>query len=310
MNKLELFFVLIISLFTLFIPLMIYLIVRSGERCRKCGKKSLVPLSSPVARNAVTAMATKAQPVYVAAQSFRPKPLAVTPGFLYSMCRELGGLLRRYPLWCAAFALFLIAFIGWAYLQNENQAKTQPEVINHVATQEPEAIVKQRQHMQELAEASRQKEQSLLHTTPPKFRVFRARRNEIVSYVVAPETTDQQLKRLLWLFRGKVRSGNFKDIGITQPTAKQWDVYGYKSGMLVVFRGDKCANEPYVSLKGAEAGHLGACGYGEHDAAGYQWGINADPDKDSGDIRTKDSNLAVVFDYRDNWKPSGPTQIN
>jgi hypothetical protein len=117
-----------------------------------------------------------------------------------------------------------------------------------------------------------------------------------VSYVVAPETTDQQLKRLLWLFREKVRSGNFKDIGITQPTAKQWDVYGYKSGMLVVFRGDKCANEQYDP---------GACGYGEHDAAGYQWGINADPDKDSGDIRNKDGNSAVVFDYRDNWKPSG-----
>ena len=25
-------------------------------------------------------------------------------------------------------------------------------------------------------------------------------------------------------------------------------------------------NEPYVSLKEAEGGHLGACGYGEHDA--------------------------------------------
>jgi hypothetical protein len=149
--------------------------------------------------------------------------------------------------------------------------------------------------MEELAEANRKNEQSLLGTPPPNFRVFRARRDEIVSYIVIPETTDQQLKRLLWLFRQKVRSGKFNDIGITQPTSKQWGADGYKSGMLLVFRGDKCVNEPYVNL---------TCGYGEHDAAGYQWGINADPHKDSGDIRNKDGNSAIVFDYGDNWKPT------
>jgi hypothetical protein len=53
MNKFELLFVLIVSLFTFFIPLMIYLFVRSGERCRKCGKKALIPLNSPVARTAL-----------------------------------------------------------------------------------------------------------------------------------------------------------------------------------------------------------------------------------------------------------------
>lgn len=53
MNKFELIFVLIVSLFTLFIPLMIYLFVRSGNRCRRCGKKSLIPLTSPVAAAAL-----------------------------------------------------------------------------------------------------------------------------------------------------------------------------------------------------------------------------------------------------------------
>lgn len=49
MNKGELIFVIIVSLFTLFIPLMLYLFIRSGERCRFCGKKSLIPLNSPAA---------------------------------------------------------------------------------------------------------------------------------------------------------------------------------------------------------------------------------------------------------------------
>jgi len=46
-----------------------------------------------------------------------------------------------------------------------------------------------------------------------------------------------------------------------------------------------------------------------HDAAGYQWGIDGDPEKDSGDIRNQNGNSVVVFDYRDNWKPSGAIPI-
>ena len=49
----ELLFVLVISLFTLFVPLMIYLFVRSGERCEECKRKSLIPLDSPAARFAL-----------------------------------------------------------------------------------------------------------------------------------------------------------------------------------------------------------------------------------------------------------------
>jgi hypothetical protein len=49
----ELFFVLIVSIFTLFIPLMLYLFVRSGKRCRSCGKKTVIPVSSPVAHAAL-----------------------------------------------------------------------------------------------------------------------------------------------------------------------------------------------------------------------------------------------------------------
>lgn len=49
-SSLEVLFVLFISIFLLFIPLMIYLYLRSGKRCRVCGKKALVPLDSPAAQ--------------------------------------------------------------------------------------------------------------------------------------------------------------------------------------------------------------------------------------------------------------------
>ena len=99
--------------------------------------------------------------------------------------------------------------------------------------------------------------------------------------MVPTNTTDEELKNLLWFFRGKVRPGQFRDIGITGPTSKQWGEYGYKSGMLAIYRGTRCAGEEYVSLQAAAHGNLGPCGYGEHDDADYQWGINADPEKDS-----------------------------
>jgi hypothetical protein len=66
-DKFELIFVLIISIFFLFIPLMIYLLVRSGKRCRKCLKKSLIPLDSPVAWAALETTPDKAQPKSVPA---------------------------------------------------------------------------------------------------------------------------------------------------------------------------------------------------------------------------------------------------
>lgn len=52
-NIFEFLVVAVLSIFLLFIPLIIYLIVRSGRRCRKCGKKTLIPLGSPVARAAL-----------------------------------------------------------------------------------------------------------------------------------------------------------------------------------------------------------------------------------------------------------------
>jgi hypothetical protein len=128
---------------------------------------------------------------------------------------------------------------------------------------------------------------------PPKFHIYKFRLDEPTSIVVPVNTTDEQLKSLLWFFREKVRSCQFKDIGLMQATAKQWGNKGYLSGILVVYRGEKCANEEYVSK--------GPCGYGEHDDAAYQWGIEADPNKDSGSI-SMNGNDTTVFDYKDGWQ--------
>lgn len=131
---------------------------------------------------------------------------------------------------------------------------------------------------------------------PPKFRIYKFKVDEPTSVVVPVNTTDEQLKSLLWFFREKVRSNEFKDIGLTQGTAKQWGNSGYLSGMLSVYRSAKCANELYIDTNGP-------CGYGEHDDALYQWGIEGDPNKDSGSIKVQGDDI-VVFNYQDNWHPS------
>jgi hypothetical protein len=53
MPKFELMVVIFVSVFLFFVPLMIYLFVRSGDRCKRCMKKTLIPLTSPVARSAL-----------------------------------------------------------------------------------------------------------------------------------------------------------------------------------------------------------------------------------------------------------------
>ena len=82
---------------------------------------------------------------------------------------------------------------------------------------------------------------------PPKYRLFRFATNLPAAYVVPVSTSDEELKSLLWLFRSNVRAGDFKKIGITKPTAEQWGQLEYRSGMLLIYRGAKCANEEFIS---------------------------------------------------------------
>jgi hypothetical protein len=141
---------------------------------------------------------------------------------------------------------------------------------------------------------------------PPKFRIYRAKLDEGVSVVVPPTTSDDQLRSLLWFFRENVKSHQFKKIGIVQPTAKQWNKLGYLQGMIVVYRGSKCANEQFSDAPG-----LGPCGYGEHNAAVYQWGLlvngSFDTEADSGSLSSANG-TTKVFDYEDHWQPGGETQ--
>ncbi len=138
---------------------------------------------------------------------------------------------------------------------------------------------------------------------PPRYRLFKFETDNEATYVVPGNTNDEELKSLLWLFREKVRAGKFKDIGITKPTAKHWGGLDYKSGMLVIYRGEKCANEGWISLKAAESGKL-PCGRGDHDDAYYQWGIpNPTKDRngffDEGGI-AKNGDIIVVFEDKGN----------
>ena len=136
---------------------------------------------------------------------------------------------------------------------------------------------------------------------PPRFRVYRSKMDEGTSVVVSPTTTDEQLRSLLWFFREKVRSRHFKDIGINQPTSKQWGKNGYLSGTISVYRGEKCAGEYFLDYKGP------CSGPDTHEAAFYQWGMLVDgvfnTDADSAGIYSDHGqNLTVVFDYKDNWQ--------
>lgn len=142
---------------------------------------------------------------------------------------------------------------------------------------------------------------------PPTFRVYRSKLDDGTSVIVSPDTTDEQLKSLLWLFRIKVRSHRFNDIGITQPTREQWGKKGYLSGTISVYRDEKCANEYFSD-------YTGPCvGPGTHgnEAASYGWGDLIDgvfnADADLGTVYTKDESHnrkpIVVFDDTKHWEP-------
>ena len=121
---------------------------------------------------------------------------------------------------------------------------------------------------------------------PPKFRIYKLKDDGVspISVVVPVHTTDEQLKSLLWFFRDKVRSHEFKSIGVKEE----------KDGIFALYRGEKCTNEEFIDTNGP-------CGYGEHEDASYQWGIDGDYDKDGGSIRINGDDT-VVFDYKDGWQ--------
>jgi hypothetical protein len=257
---------------------MLYLFIRSGNRCRRCGNKGLLPLGSPVARSVLGTSETRRQ--LVTAQPFRSATLTAKRRESVGWAGSVGNWMATHPILTILLLLFVVGALSSSILKRQTEGSSQLS-SGTLSSSQVQAI-------------------SSARTPPPKFRVFKSKPDEDTTYIVALDTTDEQLRSLLWLFRKRVRAGEFREIGIMQPTAKQWGEYGYKSGMLAIYRGNKCVNEGYI----AETGKLGPCGWGEHNAAYYQWGINADANKDDAAIRDNSGNLLPVFDYKDNWQPA------
>jgi len=123
----------------------------------------------------------------------------------------------------------------------------------------------------------------------PSFHFFKMKTGEgLVSLVVAPATTDDQLGALLRYIKSKIQQGKYLDLGIRHPTSRLHGILGYDAGIISIYRSEKCANEQFINA-------LGPCGYGEHDAASYQWGVDGDRKKDEGVIRLADGTLRKLF---------------
>ena len=132
----------------------------------------------------------------------------------------------------------------------------------------------------------------------PKFIIYKQGSAYPISVVVEEHTTDEQVRSLLWFFRRKVRSHDFKSIGLTRPTSVNFGKENWNSGMIVIFRGTICAGEN-DAIQG-----LGPCGKGDHSAGTYQWGIDGRFDKDAGTVGpVSNENGTLVFDYTDGWFP-------
>ncbi len=203
--------------------------------CSRCGKP-LPKYSSPTTRSA-----------------------ASQPAFAGRANSKLGA---DPKVWVAAVVLLLLLVLVVVSFNTRQLPTAQPQ---STAQQQPPAqpsTAQAEMKAEAVTTANRPK------TPPPQFRIYRSKLDQGTSIVVLPTTTDEQLKSLLWLLREKIRSHRFKEIGITQPTAKQWGKKGYLSGIISVYRGDKCANEEF-----ADSASPGPCGQGEHDSAVYQWGL-------------------------------------
>lgn len=123
---------------------------------------------------------------------------------------------------------------------------------------------------------------------PPRFVVFKEDVHLAVAFVVPLNTTNEQLKSLLWMFRDKVHSNQFADLGLK---SVDWGKSGKGGGLFQVYRGPKCANEMYVVN--------GPCGNAPHTAAYFQWGLQLDPNRDAGHIQNKDGSEDLIFGYGD-----------
>jgi hypothetical protein len=156
-------------------------------------------------------------------------------------------------------------------------------------------------HMQMRHEAEAEGAKEPAHIQPPTFRVYKSKTDVAVAYIVPINTTEGQLKNLVWYFQKQVRASQFASIGITKPTSKNWDQLNYRAGILLVYRSEKCANEAFVTDAQLEQGYHGPCGDGEHQDAEYQWGFppgNVNGFFDEGSVKGENGDLWPVFNTK------------
>ena len=132
--------------------------------------------------------------------------------------------------------------------------------------------------------------QSTVHSeTVPKFKFFKMKAGEgLVSLVVPPDTSEKELIALLEFIRSKVQQGKFSELGIRHATSQRYGKLGYEAGIISIYKAEKCADEGFTD-------RIGPCGYGEHDAASYQWGVDGDSTKDEGLVRQSNGDLRKIF---------------
>lgn len=121
---------------------------------------------------------------------------------------------------------------------------------------------------------------------PPHFHIFKEHTSLGVAFVVPVKSTDEELKSLLWLFRDKVHSGKFTDLGLR---SGEWSELN--GGLFHVYRGPRCANEMY---------ELDApCGNEAHAAAYFQWGLRQESRRDAGYLQKENGSEELIFGHVD-----------
>jgi hypothetical protein len=136
----------------------------------------------------------------------------------------------------------------------------------------------------------------------PAFKVFMQKIDKPVVIVVAEDTTDEQMKNLLWFFRTQIRQEKYKELGL-QPTETVFDKPTYSAGRIDVYRGAKCAKEVYITSGPDPCGSTVS-----HRSVNYHWGDSGDRHSDGGDIITQDGKDILVFNSNDGWQTEEEAQ--
>jgi hypothetical protein len=132
---------------------------------------------------------------------------------------------------------------------------------------------------------------SVSNMKPPKFRLLQRKPDEVLAAVVDPNTTDDQIKALLWYLHENIQAQHFKQLGI-HPTSKKTGTPSYDAGFIDVYRNIQCARENWLNA-GPD------CGYGEHQVGEYGWGGDGGPKADFAVLIETNGARSSVFQFNE-----------